>query len=110
MNVSVSSIHMVVDSGLVPATYVCSPVSQAAPIASVTVSGNTLTTSPSGSVAAGAPVTLTETVSPATNGYDFSNDYSQPEPNGQVEFLDNGTVLGTVPAPRWHNSTAGRHG
>ena len=53
------------------------------------VSGTTLTTSPSASAPSGTPVTLNASVFPplttgATGNY------------GQVEFLDNGSVLGTA--------------
>ncbi len=69
---------------------VCTPAAQPAVAQQITVSGTTLTASPSGSAAVGAPVTLTATVNPTPS------DLRRDPFVGQVDFFDGATDIGTV--------------
>ncbi len=75
--------------------YACNPADPTAPavVQQVDVSGTTLTTSPTGSAAVGAPVTLTAVVNPAPS------DPRQDCIVGQVDFFDGNTDIGTVGVP-----------
>ncbi len=98
--VGVSNLSFAASDGFV---YACSPAdpTQLAVVQQVTVSGTTLTTSPSGSAAIGAPVTLTATVNPVPS------DESLDTIVGQVDFFDGTTDLGTVPVPSARRANAG---
>ena len=84
-------------------SYACNPTDPTAPavLQQVAVSGTTLTTSPSGSGAVGAPVTLTATVNPVPSDYAFDPTV------GQVDFFDGTTDIGTVSIPSVGNPNAG---
>ncbi len=102
--VAVSSLSFLAGTGSVGQTsYACNPTdpTASAVLQQVTVSGTTLTTSPSGSAAVGAPVTLTATVSPTPS------DYAGDPFVGQVDFFDGTTDLGTVSVPSVGNPGAG---
>ncbi len=83
-------------------TYGCNSADPTQPAVAqqVTVSGTTLTASPSGSAAVGAPVTLTATVFPTTFDY-FYDPFV-----GQVDFFDGTTDIGTVSVPSLGSSNA----
>ncbi len=75
--------------------YACNPADPTVPavVQDVTVSGTTLTTSPTGSASVGAPVTLTATV------YPTPSDSNHDSIVGQVDFFDGTTDIGTVGMP-----------
>ncbi len=77
------------------ASFACNPTDPTTPavVQQVTVSGTTLTASPTDSAAVGVPVTLTATVNPAPS------DQPGDPIIGQVDFFDGTTDIGTVPVP-----------
>ncbi len=81
-------------------SFACNPAdaTQPAVVQYVEVSGTTLTASPSGSAAVGAPVTLSATVYPTP-----SDAISDPIV-GQVDFFDGATDIGTVGMPAFYRS------
>ncbi len=87
-------------------TLTCTPTDPTAPavLQRVEVSGTTLTTSPSNTAAAGAPVTLTATVypTPGLPGFGFTYPIG-----GQVDFFDGNTDIGTIGVPSNGNPEAG---
>ncbi len=96
--VAISSLSITSGSGGI--SYACNPTDPTAPavVQQVTVSGTTLTASPSGSAAVGASVTLTATVFPTP----FCSAQNFPI-LGQVDFFDGTTDIGTVGLPCFYH-------